>query len=179
MLQGFLTCPWQLEGKEALGTPGKWGKGKMGNCRPQQPEAFAGRERAKGSDGFPWVGMSRLSSLQIVKSAIQLASSSVLRSFYYPQIFIKILWQHQLCGGAASRNGGEGGVCKDEERRGQASWVTKHGWVTKARQGKGSLKDRRQSSPGRMYSSLIPGASRVLKKEVNVPKLHGKSVQLK
>ena len=30
-----------------------------------------------------------------------------------------------------------------------------------------------------MYSSPIPGASRVLKKEVNVPKLHGKSVQLK
>lgn len=110
MLQGFLTCPWQLEGKEVLGTPGKWGKGKMGNCRPQQPEAFAGGERAKGSDGFPWVGMSRLSSLGIVKSAIQLASSSDLRSFYYPQIFIKILWQQQLCGGAALRNGGEGGV---------------------------------------------------------------------
>lgn len=59
---------------------------------------------------------------------------------------------------------------KMKERRGQGINTTKHVWVTKARQGEGSLKDADGSHhPRRMYTSPIPGASRVLKKEVNFP----------
>ena len=120
--------------------------GKVGNCRVQQPEAFATKEK----DG-PCIRM---------KSAIQQLSSSLLSSFNHPGIFIKILCQRSTLLGSRYGDWRKRWFMhiwgKDEERKDQvARVVAKYARATEAGPGEGILRDRWQTAA----STFVPSWS--------------------